>query len=217
MAGLPIVLNLSGKRCLIVGGGAVALRRGRALSDCGAVVTVVAPQVLDELAALPGVRVERRRFEASDLVDAALVVVATGDPAVNEAASTAARARGVLVNRADDGDAGDIAFAAHGRRGPISIAVHTSGVSASASATIRDELLAALDPAWPALLDVAAAYRERLQREVTDDARRRPLLLQLVDPRARAVLRDAGPDGLRRHYDTLLSSASVATPVSPST
>ncbi len=135
----PIVVDLSGKLVVIVGGGKVAVRKARGLIEGGAVkVKCVAPQIDPDMPQ----QVERveRKFEPSDLGGAAMVFAATDQPPVNSAIVRAARERGILVCRADadDEDAGDFAVPAVWRNGPIVVAV--SAGSPALSAAVRDDV-----------------------------------------------------------------------------
>ena len=192
--GLPVMLRVAGRRCVIVGGGAVAARRARALLAAGAGVTVVAPYI-DAGLDLPGVRRVERAYEPGDLAGAFLVVVATDDDAINEAVAGEAAERGVLVNRADDAAAGDVTVMASGKAGPVTVAVDSGGGSAAAAKAMRDELLTALDPAWPALLQAVKRMRERVRQEVTDPAERSRRLRRLTDAGARAAFAAGGEAG----------------------
>jgi precorrin-2 dehydrogenase / sirohydrochlorin ferrochelatase len=202
MAELPVMLRVVGRRCVIVGGGAVALRRARALLEAGAEVRVVAPRVDAELQTLP-VGVEQRPYRRGDLAGALLAVAATDDPAVNAAVAAEAREAGVLVNRADEPEAGDLTIPAHARHGPITLAVHTGGISAAAAATIRRQLSEALDPDWPRLLRIAAPYRELIQRRVPDDAARHERLTRLTGPEAMRTLKERGSAAFETFCDEL--------------
>ena len=96
-------LDLGARRVVVVGAGKVGLRRTRALVAAGAVVTVIAPDVPDEVTGL-GVDVVRREFVPDDVDGAWLVLACTDDPAVNGAVAQAATARGIWCSRADDAD-----------------------------------------------------------------------------------------------------------------
>jgi len=208
MPDLPVILKMRGRRCVIVGGGSVALRRARGLLQVGASVCVIAPEVEAELAALP-VEFRGRPYQAGDLAGAFLVIVATDDLRTNQAVAEEARATGVLVNRTDDPQAGDLVIPAHEHRGPLTVAVHTSGISAAAAAVIRDQCLAAIDPDWPRLLEAVAPYRKRIQQQVVDPVQRREKLLQLTDPQALRVLKAHGSDGLCRYCDDLVHKSTA--------
>ncbi|MCX5661597.1 MAG: bifunctional precorrin-2 dehydrogenase/sirohydrochlorin ferrochelatase [Planctomycetota bacterium] len=206
MPDLPAMLHVSGRRCVVVGGGAVARRRVVSLLEAGALVTVVAPRIDAEFAALAvtsaitsAVTKLERPYQPGDLADAFLVVIATDDPAVNQRVADDARAAHVLVNRADDPQAGDLRIPAHAHHGPVTLAVNTNGVSAAAAATIRRELSAALDPDWPRLLEAVAPFRAALQSPAgePDPARRLEMLRRLTDAEAMQTLKTQGLDALR--------------------
>lgn len=195
---LPVMLNLAGRRCVVVGGGATAVRRCRSLLECGAQVTVVAPQCDPALAGLP-VRWVERPYEDGDLRGAALVVVATDDPLMNVLIAEEAAARGVLVNRADEPNAGDFTVMAHARRQTLTLAVDSGGASASAAAAIRDAMLDQLDPDWITLLQEAAPMRQKIQGLGLAARERQRRLRQLTDDRAMGILKDCGVAALREH------------------
>ena len=208
MPDLPAMLKVRGWRVVIVGGGAVARRRAVALIEAGADVTVIAPQIDAELAALD-VQIERRAYCSADLAGARLVIIATDSREVNQQVAADAAAAGALVNRADDPDAGDLAIPAHAYRGPITLAVSTAGISARAAAQIRDDLLANLDPAWIELLTIVAPFRGRLQERVHDAAKRNDALRALVSDEAMALLKLEGADALRRRSEAILATAAL--------
>lgn len=207
MADLPVMLNLDGVRCVVVGGGATAARRARSLVEAGAWVTVIAPEATADLTDwVDGCEKaihEARGYRSGDLEGALLVVIATDDPTVNAAATMDAHAAGVLVNRADNPDGGDLTFTAVGRRGPVNLAVDTSGISAAAAAAIRDELVDAIDESWVRLLEIAALYRKRIQQTALPPDQRRDRLRQLTDDTAREILKIQGPAALRQHLEAL--------------
>lgn len=211
MGDLPVILRVAGRRCTIVGGGKVALRRATSLLQCGAIVTVIAPEIDEAFAPLP-LRLDRRAYQRDDLAGVFLVVIATNSTPVNEAVAAEARARGVLINRTDDAEEGDVAIPAYGQVGPVTVAVHT-GVSASAAATIRRELTAAMDPDWPRLLQTAAPFRELIRSRYDDPALRRQKLKALAGPKAMGILKAQGPDALRLYCVQLLDEP--AGPVTP--
>lgn len=204
MADLPVMLKVRGWRCVVVGGGSVAQRRAAALVEAGAAVTVIAPTVTAELAALP-VAIERRPYAPGDLDGARLVVVATDDAAANQTVADEAAAAGVLVNRVDDPQASDLAVPAHDRHGPVTIAVDTGGISASAAAVIRRQLSEALDPDWPRLLEAVAPYRGEVQARIGDAAARQDRLRRLTDEQAMNILKTQGVAALRRHCEALVN------------
>lgn len=204
------MLNLASRRCVIVGGGDVAARRGRALIDAGAVVTVIAPSLDDATAVLP-CRVLQREYGEGDLHDAFLVVIATDNEAVNERIAMHARAAGVLTNRADKPDEGDLIIPAHTHHGAVTIAVDTAGSSPAAAAKIRRQLSAAMDPDWPLLLELIAPFRGRAQASIADNESRRRVLRALTDDAMIQRLKESGSSAVLAACEQLLENAKAPT------
>ena len=98
MAYFPMFVELEGRPCLIVGGGAVALRKARRLLPYGPCLTVVAQSFVPELEALEGAALCRRAFRPRDVEGQALVVAATGDGALNREIAALCRARRTLLS-----------------------------------------------------------------------------------------------------------------------
>jgi uroporphyrin-III C-methyltransferase/precorrin-2 dehydrogenase/sirohydrochlorin ferrochelatase len=157
VTGFPLLLDLAGRRVVVVGGGAVATRRARALADAAAEVEVVAPQIAAGLLDL-GVVVHQRGFEATDLDGAWLAVACTDDPAVNASVVEAAEARRVFCVRADAAVGGSARTPATLRRDGLTVAV-SGGDDPLRAVALRDAISVALDvgelPARPARPAVA--------------------------------------------------------------
>jgi precorrin-2 dehydrogenase / sirohydrochlorin ferrochelatase len=204
MGDLPVMLRVSGRRCVVVGGGPVACRRALSLRDAGAGVTVIAPDI-DPALQDASIRLEKRPYRKGDLDGAFAVIIATNQREVNLAVARDAAQAGVLVNRADDPTAGDFTVPAHSHHGPITLAVHTSGISAAAGAAIRRELVHHLDPDWAPLLEIAGRYRAAIQKRFADPRERHHRLARLTGAEAMAVLRNHGPAALERYILGLMA------------
>ncbi len=142
----PVGLRLSGRRVLVVGGGAVAARRVPALLDAHADVLVVSPEVtpaIDALADHGRIRWERRAYAPSDLDGAWYALALTADAAVNAAVAADAEARRIFCVRADDATAATAWTAASGRYEGLTVAV-LAGRNPRRAAAVRDRLLGAL-------------------------------------------------------------------------
>jgi uroporphyrin-III C-methyltransferase/precorrin-2 dehydrogenase/sirohydrochlorin ferrochelatase len=146
VTGVPILLDLLGRRVVLVGGGAVAARRARTFTEAGAEVLVIAPDVVAELAALAqsGMRLLRRRYQAGDLAQAWLVVAATDDPVTNAAVAEEAAAARIFCIRADQAGAGTARMPAILHSGELTVSVNAGGDPRRAAA-LRDLIAAALD------------------------------------------------------------------------
>jgi len=136
-------LNLTGRRCLVVGGGAVGLEKIEGLLAGDAEVIVVAPEAdreVAELAASGTVEWTRRRYAPGDLDGCFLVVAATSDTDVNIAVYKDAEARSMLVNVVDVPPLCNFILPAIVRRGPIAIAISTAGASPALAKRMKDQI-----------------------------------------------------------------------------
>ena len=148
----PLALRLTGRRVLVVGGGAVATRRVPALLAAGAEVEIVAPELTPALQAhVDAGRLawNARRFEPGDVEGAWLVQVAIDDLSAAEQVSAAAEERRVFCVRADDRDAATAWTPAVTRHGPVTVAV-TDGGDRRRAMAVRDLVAHALESDPPA-------------------------------------------------------------------
>jgi siroheme synthase-like protein len=128
----------------------VAHEKANGLLDCGAVVTVVAPEIAPEVAALP-VKLLPRRYRRSDLVGRYLVVAATADRAVNQRVFADAEARALLCNVVDVPELCSFILPALHRVDPITVAVSTAGASPALAQRLRDDIAQVVRPEHAAL------------------------------------------------------------------
>lgn len=126
-----VQLNMEKQRCLVVGGGNVALRKIRSLLEAGALVTVIAPDILPEIFALqrtfPALTICQRTFTAGDADNAFLLIAATDSRSVNEAVTLAAKQNHALINVADDPLAGNFSVSGTYDSGSLHFSVATGG------------------------------------------------------------------------------------------
>lgn len=161
-----IGVRLDAVPVLVVGGGRVATRRGVRLAGAGAHLTIVAPQITDDLAAVAAVWHERR-YRSGDAEGMALVVTATGDPGVDDQVVAECRQAGIWVNHAGDGDEGTVVFPAVAGEGPVALAVTTGGQSPSLARWVASDLGADLVP----VVAEAAVLMGRLRHELAEQGR----------------------------------------------
>jgi len=147
---LPIGLDIQGRTCVVVGGGAVGTRKVENLLRADADVRLVSPEAsasLEELAASGKITWIPERFQARHLDGVLLAVAATDDEGVNEAVVEAAKARATLVCDASSADRSEFIFGALHHRGGVTIAVFTDGTDPSRSRTTRDRIAALVSEA----------------------------------------------------------------------
>jgi siroheme synthase-like protein len=167
----PILLNVRGRKCLVVGGGEVALRKAQMLVEHDAKVVVVSPAFcleLNQLAKAGAVRAIQRAYKTEDLNDALLAVAATDDTEINEKVAAEARKKGILINVVDKPDMSAFIVPSYFRHGDIIVAVSTSGRSPALARKIRRELEANLKAEYAQLALIANDVRTELkQRGIT--------------------------------------------------
>ncbi|MDQ6781965.1 MAG: bifunctional precorrin-2 dehydrogenase/sirohydrochlorin ferrochelatase [Actinomycetota bacterium] len=157
----PVNLVLAGRSCLVVGGGSVAARKVEGLLAAGAIVTVVAAAVADEIRSLP-VTVVERRYQPGDLDGRWLVITATDDTAVNRAVRDEGDAAGVWVNAADDPASCSFILPAVVRQGPVMVTVSTSGYSPAMATWLKGHVAAEMGPEVAVLAGMINDAREAL-------------------------------------------------------
>jgi len=160
----PVLLDIAGKSCVVVGGGSVAERKVKGLLESGAVVRVVSPEVTEELAGLAArgaIEWRRKTYGDADLEGALLVFAATNRKDVQEMVARSAEAEGRLLNVADDPQRCTFHVPATVRRGALTLSVSTGGRSPAVAARIRRNLETEFGPEYETLLQIMAQVRQQ--------------------------------------------------------
>jgi precorrin-2 dehydrogenase/sirohydrochlorin ferrochelatase len=179
MGFIPIFLQIEGRPCLIVGGGEVASRKVKPLLAAGATVTVISPQVTDEIQGLAGagrVCLLRRPYRTGDMKDYHLVYATTGDRELQRSLSDEASRLNILINVADA--PGFCSFIAPSvvRRGRLQVAISTAGASPAFARRLRQRIEQELGDEIEVLLELMAGVKDWLKQHEPDrDARARKL------------------------------------------
>jgi precorrin-2 dehydrogenase / sirohydrochlorin ferrochelatase len=164
----PIFLNLRGKRCVVIGGGNVALRKVKALLDCGANVTMISPKPTPEIVKLSkkrAIHFIQRDYEKEDLGDAAIAFACTDVKKVNRKVAVDAKEAGVLVNVADDPRPSDFIIPSFFRKGNLTVAISTAGVSPALARKIRAKLEKSLGEEYALLLSIIGEVRSTIREK----------------------------------------------------
>ncbi len=208
MRGYPILLvNLAQERCVVVGGGAVAERKVRALLESGAQVTVISPSVtdgLENLAAKGQLEIVRRPYRPGDLEKAFLVIGATDAPTVNESVWREAHSRRLLVNVIDDPAHCNFFVPSVVRRGELTISISTGGLSPALAKMIRQRLSAEFGPAYACFLALLSDLRERIKNEIPDGERREMVWKQVVESDVLALIEAGQEEAARRQAEEIV-------------
>ncbi|MDT3428876.1 precorrin-2 dehydrogenase/sirohydrochlorin ferrochelatase [Paenibacillus forsythiae] len=179
---LPIMLDLRGKHCVVVGGGKVAERKTLGLLETGAAVRIISPALTPRLAELSenaAVSWLNRKYAPGDARGAFLVYAATDDPAVNEEVAREADRLGVPVNVGSHAEAGSFITPGVLRRGRLTVAVSTSGAGPAITAEITKLLEEMLGEEYEAYLDFIYVMRQEIKRRERSPEARKRLLRRL--------------------------------------
>jgi uroporphyrin-III C-methyltransferase/precorrin-2 dehydrogenase/sirohydrochlorin ferrochelatase len=208
---LPLYLDLKERPCLVVGGGPVAARKAALLVDAGAQVTVIAPELAQEVAEMVAdgrCRHLAREFQDKDIGDQALVIAGTDDHAVNARIAGIAQEKGMLVNVADEAKLGNCIMPSIIDRSPVQIAVSTGGASPVLARLMRTRLESCTPSAYGNLASLVESYRDEVKRRFPHVEQRRKFWEGVLEgPIAELVF--AGRDGdARAKLTELVEGAS---------
>ena len=225
----PVFLNLVRRPVLVVGGGAVGLRKTRGLLACGARVTIVSPVFEPGFDEITGVERVEAAYAAAHMTRRAwrLVFAATDVQRVNAQVEKGAAAAGILCCRCDEPEAGDFSGGAHerigntqpaggkggqrngksGGAGGVMLAVSTAGASPALAARICREAAAGIDPVLPLLADLLAEWRAAVKTAILDIGARRALLQRVAGREMEEILRQKGVGAARRAFKKWLAAA----------
>jgi precorrin-2 dehydrogenase/sirohydrochlorin ferrochelatase len=176
-------VDLTNKRCLVVGGGEVAERKISALLDASAIVTVVSPKfTLGINALLDEGRVQGicKKYESKDAEDAFLIIAATDVKAVNLNVFRDAAARNQLVNIVDEPGLSSFTNASTFSRGKLQISVSTLGASPSLARQICKDLEHQYGREYEVYLDFLHEYRMKVKENVSDPVHRQRLYKEMM-------------------------------------
>jgi precorrin-2 dehydrogenase/sirohydrochlorin ferrochelatase len=164
----PVFLNIQNKKCVVVGGGQVGLRKVKTLLDCGADITVISPRPHPEMSKLfknKAIRLIRRDYKPGDLRGAILSIAATHVKKINRRVAEESKKNGTLVNVVDDAELSDVIIPSSFRRGDLSVAVSTSGMSPALARKIRGKLEKNIGMEYACLLSLIAETRSEIKKK----------------------------------------------------
>ena len=184
-AGFQVTLDLDGRQCLVIGGDEEAVEKITRLLDAGAKVTVVHPTLHGDLRKLTasGKIIHRgRSFRSTDAQDVVLILnVLKDDLALAKSLYDLAKTERFLVWSMDQTEYSTVLMPALVTRGPLRMAISTSGTAPALARTLRENLELVFDEEFDQFLDWLGALREELKKTEVSDLRRRERLLEAVN------------------------------------
>ncbi|MFI5268281.1 MAG: bifunctional precorrin-2 dehydrogenase/sirohydrochlorin ferrochelatase [Chloroflexota bacterium] len=197
MSYYPVFLDLRGKRCVVIGGGTLAAQKAVGLAQAGASVEVYAAEAVPELLDQP-VALFRRPYRKGDLAGARLAIDAGGDPAVTAIVRLEADEQGVLLNVMDVPAACDFIAPAVVKRGPLQVAISTSGESPFLASALRRRLEAELGEEWREFVKLVGEVRRDLRCRGVPLADQTRIYSRLLDSSVLELLRQGAVAAARR-------------------
>jgi len=203
----PVQLDIQGRNCLVVGGGAVGTRKVETLLACGAQVTVVSPAATDTLCGLAtqgAITLARRAYVSEDLTEMFLVIGATDDDALNRRVSADAERRKILCNIADRPEVCNFILPSILQRGDLTITVSTSGKSPAFAKKLRRTLAAQYGQEYAVFLDLMGAIRQRLLAQAHAPEAHKSLFEALINCDLPALIRANQRDAINTRLESVL-------------
>ncbi len=160
----PVMLNVKGKKCVVIGGGSVALRKAAKLRSRGAEVIAVSPEFFGNF---DGIEKIKKRYEPSDIAGSFLVIAATDDKDLNLEIASDAKKQNILVSLADNAEISDFVSPASHDIGDITLAVSTNGKFPALSKKLCDIMSEDIG-FYNDILPTLEKYREKIIAEHGD-------------------------------------------------
>jgi precorrin-2 dehydrogenase/sirohydrochlorin ferrochelatase len=203
----PVFLSLKDERVIVVGGGKVAERKMLSLLKAGADLTVISPEITDKISReKKRGRIKHicRQYRKGDLKGVFLVIGATDSSAINEKIS---RDAPCLVNIVDMPRLCNVIVPSVVKRGAMTIAVSTGGISPALSKAIRKELEKAYQPEFSRYLKFLRSARAQALKGIRDKKKRAEFLKSVASEETLRVLRKRGYGEAKRRILDLLKQA----------
>ncbi len=207
---LPVALDVSGRACLIVGGGAVAARKAASLVECHATVTIIAPELCEALASLIEKRACKylqRAFAAGDTSDFDLVFACTDARSVNAKIAREAKLNGAWCNLADDSAESDFHGAATIRRGEICIGISSSGGSPALSRHLKAEIEGVIGAEYAHLLRWMSEQRAEMKM-LGEQKQRAELWRAILESDILSLLKAGEVESARAEFEKMVNGSS---------
>jgi precorrin-2 dehydrogenase/sirohydrochlorin ferrochelatase len=182
MGFIPIMMDFQNKEVVIVGGGKVAKKRLQQLANTGAYVTIVSPDLLPELQELHELKVftwKNKEFQAEDVSDAHVIIIATNNPSVNQYVTESAP-KTAFVNHTENAERGNLIFPASLQRGKLTVSISTGGASPYLASNIKNQFESMFDDQYGIFIDFLYECRGLLKKSSLSHEERIALLTEIL-------------------------------------
>lgn len=204
----PIFLDIKNKKCLVVGGGAVAKRKVTSLLKFNARVVVVAPEIsadIESLTTNKNLTIIKEPFDSSHMDDAVLAIGATNSREVNLAVYDTADNKKIPVNIVDQPELCTFTVPSLVQRGALSIAISTSGKSPAVAKSVRKLLESEFGDEWGEYLEIMGEARKIVLKTETEQKKREDMFNQIVKADLLKMIREGDVDGAKRKVAEIIN------------
>ncbi len=173
MGYFPFYIDIENKKCVVVGGGFVALRKIEKIMPFKPKITVVAPEICNEIAAIYGLEIRKRKFLDSDITDAFTVIAATNNNELNAYVFKLCQEKNILINTVDDKKKCGFIFPALVKKENVTVGISTEGKSPIYARFLREKIDSSLDENVDRVIDILSSVRGLIKREIDTEEKRK--------------------------------------------
>ena len=177
MSYLPLFIDVTGKKCLVVGGGKVASRKLIPILSTNMIVTLISPDIIDEIHQASNehknLKIIKRRFNSEDIEDQFLIVAATNDTKINKEIAKISKEKNILINMAEDSISGNTLIPSVVDRDPIKIAVSSGAASPILTRLVKTKLETVIPYSFSKLAEFMMEYRSTVKKTFSKISERR--------------------------------------------
>ncbi len=201
----PIYLDISGKKCVVVGGGDVAYRKAVSLKEAGAQVVVISPELSREFLKEEGLTILRQKYEKRCLEGATLVIAATNEQEINQRVWEEARRHGLLVNVVDQPELCNFIVPSVVNRGELQISISTGGASPALARRMREELEDRFGPEYGDFIGLLSKMRPEVRSRIDKGAKRQKVMERLSSPEMLDMIRTRGAEETEKEMRRIIT------------
>lgn len=180
MGYFPFYIDIENKKCVVVGGGVVALRKIEKILPFKPKITVVAPEICNEITEIDGLEIHKRKFLDSDINDAFTVIAATDNNELNAYIFKLCQEKNILINTVDDKEKCGFIFPALVKKENVTIGISTEGKSPIYARFLREKIENALDENVDRAINILSSVRDLIKREIDTEEKRKLAFEQIL-------------------------------------
>ncbi len=204
----PILISISNRPCLIIGGGPIARHKVVSLLKFSADITIIAPDIDEKLAEIAGennYKILKKQYQSSDLDGFEMVIAATGKKDLSKQIWQDCKERKILINTVDDPQYCDFILPATVKRGALTVSIGTQGKSPFLTKEIRGWMNRMFPPEWAEVVEIAADYRKQVLTRYPpmEKEKRDVCFARFLEIDWAAQLKEKKPDELRNLLQSL--------------